>query len=571
MQITRRGFLKRLGVGAASLAAAWILEGCKTADIPTSAPTRVPISNIPLPTSTSPLPATPTLSAITARLSADVSRVVGVCDAKLWGNIGFDPLFSHTTAPTSQPVWEMLRESRAFRYIRCHNTFSDAAPRARPDQIYGCRVYSEDASGAPRYNFQYLDQVLDIWQRAGLKPILEMDFMPDALAEGTIVRNYSGGAINTPRDYAKWRDMIYHTVKHLVERYGAGEVRTWYFEIWNEPDLATYFIDGVEGSQKFTAERLARFNKMYDYFVDGAIAADAQIKVGGPGLAGHDDFFRLFLDHITNGTNAVTGKRGTRADFISWHGYSSSQGLLENNKKRRALVRSYPALANAELLQDEWGQALNKGDAGQSPTVLSEYDAAFLCRSIDNNLNNEDARVNLFLRWGQMVNGWRAHTRQYADVTVPLPIFNAYILLGKLGPERIAVDLAQPGANVRGFAARRGTNSAQIVVYRFEERNTESTGDPVGVELTVRGISGTMLPLKHYRIDREHANAYRAWLALGSPPSTALRTPTSAQVAEILAKSKLVPAADTVAVEGGAVRLTFAMLPNSMSLIMIGE
>ncbi len=566
MRTTRREFIKQVGIGAASLAAAWMLGGCRAADIPTAAPTPSPTSNFQPPTSVPPSPtASPTSPPLAARLSADISRVVGACDAKLWGNVGFDPMFAHTTSPVTQPVWEMMRASRAFRYIRCHNTFSDAAPRARPDQIYGCRVYAEDASGAPRYNFEYLDQVLDIWQRAGLKPILEMDFMPDALAEGTLVRNYSGGAINTPRDYSKWREMIYHTVKHLGERYGADEVRTWYFEIWNEPDLRAYFIDGAEGPQKFTSERIARFNKMYDYFVDGATAADSQIRVGGPGLAGHDDFFRLFLDHITSGTNAVTGTRGTRADFISWHGYGASQGLLEHNKKRRARVRSYPALAQVELHQNEWGQTLNQSDAGQSPTVLGEYDAAFLCRSIDNNLNNADARVDLFLRWGQMVNGWRAHTRLYGDQVIPLPIFNAYWLLGKLGSERIAVDIAQPGADVRGFAARRG-GSAQMVVYRFEEKNPAGTGDPVGVELTVKGITGTSVPLKHYRIDREHANAYRAWLALGSPKS-----PTSAQVAEIAAKAKLAPQVSASAIENGAARVSFAMPPNAMSLIVVGE
>jgi len=561
MPITRREFLKHIGGGAASLAAAWILEGCQAIGIPAVTPTRAaptlaPTFTLQLPTSTH-LP-------IAARLTADVTRVVGACDAKLWGNVGFDPMYWHTVAPATQPVWEMMRASRAFRYIRCHNTFSDAAPNTRADRIYGCRVYAEDESGAPRYNFQYLDEVLDLWTRAGLKPILEMDFMPDALAEGTIVRNYGGGAINAPRDFAKWREMIYQTVKHLIERYGADEVRTWYFEIWNEPDLVQYFVDGVQGPQKkFTPERIARFLKMYDYFVDGAVAADPQIRVGGPGLAGHDDFFKLFLDHITSGTNAVTGKRGTRADFISWHGYSNSQGLLENNRKRRALVRSYPALANVELHQNEWGQTLNQNDQGQSPTVLSEYDAAFLCRSIDNNFNDEDARVDLFLRWGQMVDGWRAHTRHYGDQTIPLPIFNAYVLLGKLGPERIAVEGA--GANVRAFAARRG-ESAQIVVYRFEERNTDGTGEPVGVELTVRGVTGADVPAQIYRIDREHANAYRAWLALGSP-----RQPTGAQAAEIAAKAKLAPESNRVAVENGAARLAFALLPNAVMLIVVGE
>ncbi len=554
MRITRRDFLKQLGVGATTLATAWLVEGCRAAAVPT--PTVAPTPATMLPT-------------LAARQSADVSRVIGKCDPKLWANIGFDPMYSHTTSPMTQPVWEMIRETRAFRYIRCHNTFSDAAPNARPDQLMGCRVYTEDPNGAPRYNFQYLDAVLDTWTRAGLKPILEMDFMPDALAEGAVQRNYGGGAINAPRDFPKWRELIYQTVKHLIERYSADEVRSWYLEIWNEPDLSTYFVDGVAPPlpTKFTPERMMRFLKMYDYFVDAAIAADAQVRVGGPGLAGHDDFLKIFLDHITSGTNFATRKRGTRADFISWHVYGDSMRVMETNKRRRMLVKSYPALANVELQQNEWGQSLGLlANSGDKPTVQNEYDAAFLCRAIANVFSNPDASVDLFLRWGQMINGWRAQTRQYGVRVVPMAIFNAYALLANLGSERIAVEHLQADANVRAFAARRGASTAQLVVYRFEEKNAESTGDAVGVELSVRGLSGTSLPLRIYRVDREHANAYRAWLALNSP-----KNPSNAQAAEIANRAKITPEIGTIPVEGGIVKISLEMLPNAMALVTVGE
>ena len=166
-----------------------------------------------------------------ARLTADVRRVVGKCDSKLWANIGYDPMCSPSVPQTSHPIWDLIRTSRAFRYIRCHNTFSDVVPYSSPEQLMGCRIYSEDRAGGALYNFDYLDHVLDTWMRAGLKPILEMDFMPDALADGEIMRNYGGGAINAPRHFAKWREMIHRTVQHLIERYGTEEVRTWYFEM----------------------------------------------------------------------------------------------------------------------------------------------------------------------------------------------------------------------------------------------------------------------------------------------------------------------------------------------------
>jgi len=297
MLISRRELLKNVGVAGAYFAAASVLDGCRGVGV-FDALSR-------------------SLSA--THFTAHVREVIGPCDARVWGNIAFDPMYAATVAPEARPAWDMIRESKAFRYVRCHNTFSDAPPGATPEQVMGCRVYTEDRAGRPHFNFEYLDQVLEIWTGAGLKPILEMDFMPDALAEGDIIRNYGGGAINPPRDLNKWRGLIYETVAHLIQRYGRNEVRTWYFEIWNEPDSLTFFADGVSDQTPFTRERTARFLRMYDYFVDGALAADPEIKVGGPGLAHHEDFFKLFLEHITNGTNAATGKRGTRVDFISWH------------------------------------------------------------------------------------------------------------------------------------------------------------------------------------------------------------------------------------------------------------
>ncbi len=540
MLTSRREFLRQLAAGAAYLATSSILPAC---------------------TGIQPLRAL----AGPVRLTADARHVIGPCDSRLWANIGFDPMYYHTVAPTTQPVWDMIRESRVFRYIRCHNTFSDADPRSKPDQVMGCRVYSEAADGTPRYNFLYLDQVLDTWTRAGLKPILEMDFMPDALVDGQLKRNYTGGAINPPRDYAKWRELIYQTVRHLIDRYGAQEVRTWYFEIWNEPDWMEYFVDGADEQGGFTRQQMTRFLKMYDYFVDGATAADPLIKVGGPGLAVDDDFFKLFLEHVTSGFNAVTGKRGSRIDFISWHAYGTSDEIVDRNRMRRAMVRSYPELANAELHQNEWGQTLIRGVDPTTPAVLSEYESAFLCRAIDNLFSDEASRVDLFLRWGDLLNGWRPMTRQFGSLAIPLPVFNAYLLLGKLGPERINVKSGMLGGTVGAFAARRDETSVQIIVYRFEEDDPESLDTHQEVELTVRGLKAHTLPLNIYRIDRERANAYRAWIAMGSPQS-----PTKGQTSEIAARAKLVPEIAMINSHEGVATIALSLPPNGMVLVSMG-
>src|SRR4029077_6554787 len=156
MPISRRELLKKAGIAGAYFAAASVLDGCRGVGVFDSL----------------------SRSLGTTHLTADVREGIGPCDARVWGNIAFDPMYAATVAPEARPAWDMIRESKAFRYVRCHNTFSDAPPDARPDQIMGCRVYTEEDAGRPHFNFEYLDQVLDIWTGAGLKPILEMDFMP---------------------------------------------------------------------------------------------------------------------------------------------------------------------------------------------------------------------------------------------------------------------------------------------------------------------------------------------------------------------------------------------------------
>ena len=508
-------------------------------------------------------------------VAVDVSQVIGSCDPSLWANIGYDPIYRLTVMPESQPAWVFARQSGAFRYVRCHNAFSDGFPGQHPEsEIWGCRVYSETADGQPRYNWQYLDQVLDIWVNAGLKPIFETDFMPDALAEGPIVRNYSGGAINTPKDYNKWQNLIYETVKHCSERYGADEVRSWYWEIWNEPDLKTYFIDGLSPGERFTPAKVQRLNQMYDYFVAGATAADSEIKVGGPGIAGNRDYFRAFLNHCVNETNYVTGQKGSRIDFISWHGYGTSEQIQAKNREMIRMVRrEFPSLADRELQQNEWGQPL--GQDSNRPSVYLNYEPAFLCKSIDGLFSDESARVAKILRWGNPTGsvqpgrnrGWRPLTIQFDSEAIKLSIFNAYELLAKLGSERVQLTGTRFGDLVHGFATRKTDGSVQIVVYHFDERNQQGLGVPLPVDLAVQGLQGASeMKMTHYRIDQEHSNAAAAWLALGSPTN-----PTPAQIQQIRAQSELqtLEPPKTVTVPGGQVSLAFELPVNAVSLIVL--
>jgi len=498
------------------------------------------------------------------------SEVVGRCDSFLWANIGFDPLYAEITAPEAQPVLRMIRESAAFRYIRCHNYFSDGMSSGRRG-YFGCRVYSEDDQGRPHYNWWFLDEVLDHILAAGMRPIVEGDFMPDALADGPPLRNYGGGLVNTPKDYQKYRDLVFAMVKHCEDRYGPEEVRQWRWEVWNEPDLYRYFIDGRGPGRKWTPASVQRFNRMYDYFVDGATAVDPEVQVGGPGIAGNIEFLRAFLNHCVNGTNAVTGKKGTRIDFISWHGYGRTPSLLRKNQRFKELIsKEFPSLADREVQQNEWGQPLRiMGRPNRSPSCYHEFEAALLCRYLDTQWSDPGSGVNLFLRWGRLVSlpegGWRTLTKVIHGETLPAPVFHAYVLLGKLGPERLEVDQPDFPAPIRALATRTEDGAVQVLVYRFDEGNEEGRGTPKTVSLTIAPMPQPVRSCRIYRIDRDHSNFFRAWQKMGTPrqftPTQVTRLSTAARLHEETATA--VSSAD------GTVRISLELPVNSVVLVAL--
>ena len=168
-------------------------------------------------------------------------------------------------------------------YIRTHNllTSGDGTPALK----WGSTgVYSEDADGNPRYDWTILDRIFDTYRERGVRPYVQIGFMPEALS--TQPEPYStdwtpGGkeSISTgwaypPKDYEKWAELVFQWVRHSVERYGKAEVETWYWEVWNEPNILYW---------RGTPEE---YHKLYDYAADAVKRALPTARVGGPHVAG---------------------------------------------------------------------------------------------------------------------------------------------------------------------------------------------------------------------------------------------------------------------------------------------
>jgi len=122
---------------------------------------------------------------------------------------------------------DWTREITAFKYVRFHAIFHDENG-----------VYDEDAQGNPVYNFSYVDQIYDGVLAHGVKPFVELGFMPKKLAATPVLHAFwYKPSPAPPKDYAKWDALITAFTQHLVERYGLDEVSQWYFEVWNEPNI----------------------------------------------------------------------------------------------------------------------------------------------------------------------------------------------------------------------------------------------------------------------------------------------------------------------------------------------
>jgi xylan 1,4-beta-xylosidase len=244
----------------------------------------------------------------------------------IWNYFGYDEP-NYTYAPNGKKLLgELAGLAPAPAYIRVHNLFT-TGDGSSSLKWGSTNLYTEDAAGNPVYSWTILDEIFDTFHQAGVKPLVEIGFMPEALSTHPepYRHNFPQGSIFTgwaypPRDYQKWAEVVFQFVRHLRDRYGDAEVKTWLWEIWNEPD-----IDYWKGTPQ-------EYFKLYDFSVDAVLRAFPEARVGGPDSTGPGnpraaDFLRAFLDHCAHQPNYVGGKTGSRLDFISFHPKGSPQWL----------------------------------------------------------------------------------------------------------------------------------------------------------------------------------------------------------------------------------------------------
>src|SRR5664279_760950 len=251
-------------------------------------------------------------------------------------------------------------------YIRVHHLFTSGDGKAEL-KFSSTNVYAEDPKGRVTYNFTILDSIFDAYMAAGVRPLVELGFMPKDLAADLPERHepyqvhypqstVSGKSNNPPKDYAKWAELVRVVTTHFVERYGQHEVLQWYFEVWNEPDIDYWHADATQ------------YLKLYDYSVAAVRAILPGAKVGGPASIGPGNpkahaFLENFLQHVDSGISSANGK-AVPIDFISFHakgrpaiqGGTVTMGIsyeLNDVNKGFELIASYPKLRELPIILSE--------------------------------------------------------------------------------------------------------------------------------------------------------------------------------------------------------------------------
>jgi xylan 1,4-beta-xylosidase len=431
-------------------------------------------------------------------------------------------------------------------FFRTHNLLStgDGTPALKWGST---NAYTEDANGNPIYNWTILDSIFDTYLKNGVKPYVEIGFMPEAMSVNPIPykhswdpsKNYNNittGWAYPPKDYKKWEELCYEWVKHCINRYGKVEVEKWYWQTWNEPNLKDYWRGTVE-----------EFLKLNDYAINGVLRALPTAMVGGPDVAGFGgEFTKSFIEHCLRGKNFATGETGTPLKFISFHAKGSPEFIdghvrmnmspqLNSIEEGFKLVNSYPELKNIPIIigeSDPEGCAACKGEkyGYRNGTMYSSYTAASFMRKYD---LSEKYGVNLegALTWAFEFENqpWFAGFRSLATNGIDKPVLNVFRMFGKMEGNRVKVisnsevpldeiikKSVKENPDISAIASVK-ENKLYVMLWYYHDDDT--TGPTAKIQLKMQNlpVANGKATVQSYLVDKTNGNAYTKWLQLGSP------------------------------------------------------
>jgi len=433
-----------------------------------------------------------------------------------------------------------VKQVADFDYVRFHGILDDDVG-----------VYNEDEHGNPVYNFTLVDRIYDGLLHNGVRPVVELSFMPKRLAFNPDALHpfWYKPNVSVPKDYVKWDGLIHALAQHLVERYGIDEVAQWYFEVWNEPNID--FWGGVP--------RQKTYFELYDHTARALKAVSPRLRVGGPATAAAA-WVDAFLAHVA--------KQHVPVDFVSTHGYAddsvedlfhTDESIPMDDRVCRAIAKVHgqikaSPLPHLPLLWTEWNVI-------GTPT---SRDTIYVGPALADTVRACDGMVDMMSFWtfSDVFEEDGPSQRPFfnglyglrASGGIDKPSYYAFGLLHELGNARLA------NRSRDAIVTRSSNGSLAIAVWNLVDPGQH--GSTRSIRLDVRGVRPDAT-VTIQRVDNEHSNVLPIYAAMGSP-----RYPTPAQVARMNAASALKPLEQSH-LDNGVLSLTLE--PNALLLVIISS
>lgn len=426
-----------------------------------------------------------------------------------------------------------LQDEIGFKYIRFHGIFCDEM-----------MIYHEDSEGNAYYNFQYLDSLFDFLLEVNLKPFIELGFMPSILASGEGTIFWWKGNTTPPKDYNKWAELVKKTIIHCINRYGITEVLTWYFEVWNEPDLHNEFWYGT----------MEEYFMLYEFTVKTIKSIDSKLKVGGPSTTKANEKDIRWIDEFIEYCN----KKNLPIDFISGHPYPNNWPLDTNGKFIMAYRDENSTQELLTKLKEKLKPLIDKGieihlsewNSSPSPRDLV-HDTCFMAPFIiQNNIRCIGITDSLGF-WtftdvfeetmaGDTVFHGGFGLKNFQGINKPS--YYGYWFLSKLGDEMISQG--------DEYFVTKKNNDIQILMWNFTFykdnfadgfRHELSESDRYSIfkskedntfNVHVDNLQGNY-KIKEYIFDRENGSAFDEWIKNG-----AFKNPTKEEIEILKNKSR---------------------------------
>jgi xylan 1,4-beta-xylosidase len=432
-----------------------------------------------------------------------------------------------------------VKQITEFKYVRFHAILHDEVG-----------VYNEDQHGNPVYNFSYVDQIYDGLLKNGVRPVVEISFMPKKLAFNPDALHpfWYKPNVSPPKSLEDWDALMTHFAQHLVERYGIDEVSQWYFEVWNEPNID--FWDGIPREQSYF--------ELYAHTARALKAVSPLLRVGGPATAAAawvDDFLKY------DAANHVP------IDFVSSHGYAddtvenlfgTSENIPMDDRVCRAIAKvrgqiKSSATPDLPLLWTEWNvQGMDES-----------RDTTFVGPAVANTVRQCDGNVTMMSFWtfsdvfeegGSIPRPFEGQFGLRAKGGINKPGYYGFALLHQLGDQRLA------NASKNVIATKSETGGLVIAAWNLVDPAEHSSTRTM--DLVFQGVpSNAKVTLQ--RVDSEHGNVLPRYAAMGKPLD-----PTPAQVEQLNHETAL-PAAEQTHLTDGKLKLELE--PNALVLVKVSR